>query len=145
MRLKIIFPVLTVIMVAFIWIHSMMPADMSSKESGFITEIVRYLFNVPDPDVNVEHYVRKLAHFSEYLVLGLLVAADTALYAGRSVSPYSIIAGIFTPFIDETIQLFSINRSGEVADMWIDFSGYMTGFICCAIIIKLMTAGKNKA
>ena len=35
---------------------------------------------------------------------------------------------IFTvPFLDETIQLFTEGRSGQISDVWLDMAGALTG------------------
>ena len=71
-KTKIIFTVLIVATLAFIWIHSAMPGDMSSEESGFIFDILSPVLGLILPDELVtEHLVRKLAHFSEYGLLGI--------------------------------------------------------------------------
>ena len=41
--------------------------------------------------------------------------------------PYTVSIGLFTCFIDETIQLGVEGRSGQVSDMWIDFFGVLLG------------------
>ncbi|HBE10387.1 MAG TPA: VanZ family protein, partial [Lachnospiraceae bacterium] len=37
----------------------------------------------------------------------------------------------------ETIQLFIPGRAGMIKDVWIDFSGFMTGFILVTVVRKL--------
>ena len=37
-----------------------------------------------------------------------------------------MLGGLLTALTDETIQLFVPGRSGQVTDIWIDFSGVMT-------------------
>ena len=41
--------------------------------------------------------------------------------------PYTVSIGLFTCFVDETIQLGVEGRSGQVSDMWIDFFGVLLG------------------
>ena len=40
-----------------------------------------------------------------------------------------MLGGLLTALTDETIQLFVPGRSGQVTDIWIDFSGVMTAFL----------------
>ena len=132
MKAKVIFPILTVLMVILIWAHSFMPADMSADESGLIVKLISDIFHITGS--NTDHIVRKCAHFSEYFVLGILVAIDCALYLKKIFCLFPVFCGLLTPQIDETIQLFSPGRSGELFDVWLDFSGYMTGLIFVGVI-----------
>ena len=47
--------------------------------------------------------------------------------------------GLFVAFIDETIQLFVVGRSGEIRDMWIDFAG-----VALATLIMLAISGNRR-
>ena len=54
---------------AFIFVNSAMPGEISSKESNFFVLIAARWIHV-DPWI-LGFYVRKTAHFTEYMVLGL--------------------------------------------------------------------------
>ena len=113
MKQKIL-KILIIASILFIWGHSAVPAEKSAKESGLILRILSYIFG---GERLTDHIVRKLAHFTEYAVLGFFLSC----YKEKLCSVLS--AGLFVSFIDETIQLFAAGRSGEVVDMWIDLSG----------------------
>ena len=140
MRAKKIFPMLTVLMIAVIWGHSMMPGEVSADESGFLTDFLQNLFNFTS--VDTEHIVRKCAHFFEYMILGILFAIDMILYKKRPFCPAAVIPGLLVPQVDESIQLFTPERSGSLVDVWLDFSGYVTGMIFVGVIYKIV---KKKA
>ena len=133
MKLKVLFSALTVVVISFIWLHSVMPGDMSENESGFVSQIIKAVFHISE-DADIEFAVRKTAHFTEYAVLGVLLVIDAILWTGRRFSPYCVIVGLLVPLIDETIQLFSTGRSGMVSDVWIDFSGFIIGMMICGLI-----------
>ncbi len=133
---KWIFPALTLVMVAFIWGHSLMPADMSSTESGIVSDILRFIFRLKDAEI--DEYVRKFAHFFEYMIFGILITIDTAILLKCVFRPENIAAGLFVPLVDETIQLFTLGRSGSLLDVWLDFTGFITGVICSVIIYKII-------
>lgn len=38
---------------------------------------------------------------------------------------------------DETIQLFVPGRSGQIADVWLDTAGYLTGALLTLLIFRL--------
>ena len=126
---EIILTILISVTLAVIWIHSMMPGDVSSEESGFVYELLAPFLKVLLPDEWVtEHLVRKMAHFSEYAVLGVEMMALAGL-RGR-VRPQFLVnvlySGLTVAFIDETIQIFS-GRGAMIADMWIDLAGFAVG------------------
>ena len=124
MRFRIIMFVLTASVIAFAFIHSSMPSVESAQESesvlDFVTVILKF-FGI-DPNLS-DHIIRKIAHFTEYTVLGALLCS--CAYSFDRIKPIKF--GLFTCFVDETIQLGIEGRSGQVSDMWIDFFGVLLG------------------
>ena len=51
---------------------------------------------------------------------------------------WPMLGGLLTALTDETIQLFVPGRSGQVTDIWIDFSGVMTGLLVGLILLGLV-------
>ncbi len=133
--LKIIPFILTVLTVLFIWFNSFMNSDNSELQSGFVLD----LFNNIGITVS-EHFIRKMAHFSEYFLLGLLVTIDfnviTKSTKYLTVMLSCFLTGIFTALIDESIQTFTPGRAGMVMDVWLDFSGFLFAFSFMTIYIK---------
>lgn len=77
--------ILIIITVALIWFQSCLPPDASSQESGFVmNRIVKpFLRFITGREAEVsEYFIRKLGHFTEYLILGLFVSLY-AISAGR--------------------------------------------------------------
>lgn len=133
-----------VVFTLFIWGNSMRTATQSAQQSGSVLVWMTPLLNaVHLPSVGFHTILRKLAHFSEYGLLGGLWATELWLgphpQKGRGAA---IRLGfcMLTAFLDETIQLFVPGRSGEVRDIWIDTSGALLGilFVCliCYVIKK---------
>ena len=60
---------ITLLIMAVIFIHSAMPADLSSQESFLFSRILVVLFRFDD--MTASFIVRKCAHFLEYTVLGV--------------------------------------------------------------------------
>ena len=118
-----------------IWGHSCMPATQSGAESGaesgaLLTVVQQLLPWMTD------HVLRKCAHFAEYAVLGALTAA--ALRTGAHFSwPAALLPGTLAALCDETIQLFVPGRSGQIADVWLDTAGYLTGALLTLLIFFL--------
>ena len=105
--------VLCALWIAAIFLHSLMPAELSKAESGGLLAWLAVLF----PGLT-HHLLRKLAHFSEFAVLGVLLSQCFRVRVSRP-----LLAGLLCALCDETIQLFVPGRSGEIRDLWIDFAG----------------------
>lgn len=77
----------------------------------------------------VDHPIRKMAHATEYAVLGFLLTGSyadrTKKRLGRFCVP--VVAGSFYAVSDELHQLFVPGRSCELTDMLIDSSGVVLG------------------
>lgn len=137
-----IWNLVAVIYICIIYGHSLMPADQSSAESGFVLQKLLGLFDA----VGIsgawlsEHLVRKTAHFMEYAVVGLLLRP--LLKTNGLLARYGVMAAVFfgflIPFVDETIQLFVEGRAGQISDVWLDISGVLTGYLMAALIKKVM-------
>ncbi len=127
-RLKYIFVILTVLCIGFIWINSSFDAVESSGLSGAIVVFIEKLIHIR---IN-ETVIRKMAHFTEFAGLGVLLTCDFILWNADIKKNWHNIAflGLLTAVVDETIQLFPKGRSSSLVDVWIDFAG-----VCCAVIV----------
>lgn len=117
---------------AFIWIHSTMPAADSDRESGWVMALLTPVLEIFVGKENVtHHFVRKLAHFSEFGVLGvtiggrLLVNKKTSLFHWY----HGLLSILAAAVVDETIQLFVEGRAGQVQDVLLDTAGGLTGLL----------------
>ena len=119
----------------------MQTATVSEGESGrFLAVLSKWLPFLSYDDGGM-YIVRKSAHFTEYLILGVLLALEFVnIVKGwfrRFVEPWML--ALFTAFIDETIQLFVEGRSGQVTDIWVDVAGAALG-----ILITLAITGNRR-
>ncbi len=107
----------------------------SKKSDSVIINLVEIISNKKvnnkDRDKYIEKYVfpvRKCAHFTIYLILGILVISLLSEY--RVVNFKAILYALLIVFLyacsDEFHQLFVPGRSSEIRDVLIDSSG---GFI----------------
>lgn len=129
--------ILIILWLCLIFGHSMMPGEVSSEESGFFVDLILNLFPSFENAENVGFFVRKAAHFTEFMILSILITLrlhdefDSFIKRFLTVSA----AGLFAAFIDETIQLFVEGRAGAVADMWVDFAGVVTGCLGVSFVM----------
>ena len=119
----------------------MIPASGSSEESRIVGEIVKPVLEVVVGKGNVtDHLVRKLAHFTEYMVLGCLMGANVAVRVRMSswfFWSYGLLLCLAVAVIDESIQIFSPGRSPQVTDVLLDTSGSLTGMVVMWVIVRL--------
>ena len=112
---------------AVIFSQSLMPAALSKAESGGL--LARLSALLP---FLTERALRKLAHFSEFAVLGGLLSFCLRVRISRP-----LLAGLLCALGDETIQLFVPGRSGQVSDVWIDFAGAAAAIAAMFLIRRL--------
>ncbi|MGN0509671.1 MAG: VanZ family protein [Ruminococcus sp.] len=138
LRFRVIVFILTVGMIAFAFIHSSMPADLSGEESESVMGVLQYILDFLGFSAELtDHIVRKAAHFAEYTVIGMLLVS--CAYSFSRTKPYRyysqiLFAGLATAVIDETIQLNVPGRSGQITDVLLDFSGVITGAVIMLLI-----------
>ena len=89
-----------------------------------------------------EHIIRKLAHFSEFMLEGFLLMLCLRVYTRHFVRHISwpLLAGMSTALMDETIQISIPNRTSSVTDVWIDMAGVIAGLFAALIILLILRA-----
>ena len=115
--------------VLFIWHNSWESAEVSAGRSGRATGIVNRVFAFLGQEPVTEHFVRKLAHFSEYgleSVLTVLLFLAYGFHAGKWRWKI-VLTGLVTAVIDESIQFFSAGRAPGFPDVCIDMAGFVCG------------------
>ena len=141
---------MSVAVMVLIFLHSSMPADLSSEESGVIVRLFTGLTGFDEEIVTV--IVRKTAHFLEYLMLGICLTQtmryrrysrnDFASLNGRCIFLPACAAGILYAFSDEVHQLFVPGRSCELRDVCIDAAGVICGSLIIRIKMKRLSSKK---
>lgn len=125
---------------AFIWGNSLVSQaeshDLSVGVLNFLPDFAKALF--PNQEQLV-HFVRKLAHFTEFACLGGLSAGLLALF--HKVSFHLVVhlfcCGFFVAAIDETIQIFT-GRGSQLQDVWLDFAGFVTGLFLVLLVRAIL-------
>lgn len=148
-----------IVVLAVIWGHSCMPPDMSGKESSWVMNIIRPVLGALIGEDNVTMLlVRKLGHFTEYLILGAVLFINLMLrpdgpgidsetgikreYSKKKVFGCAMLFAFPAAVIDETIQIFS-GRGPAIADVWIDMAGAASGAgIACLLYMLRHCNGK---
>lgn len=131
-----------VLNLGFIWGNSLLPAEISQSVSDWVAEMI------PDftpSDIQPEEesgILRKIAHFTEFASLGL-VLAWLAVLLGKPWR-YLFFAGVLAASADEIIQMFVPGRGPAVLDVLIDTSGLLTGMLLLKIGYLLFTVYQSK-
>ncbi len=136
---RIIFTTLTLFLVGFIFYNSALDADESTVYSSGVLSMIEGFFHSLNIDITIsENFVRKCAHFAEFFTLGALLSFTVRSYI-KKVDYKLLLApvlGLAVACIDETIQLYSVGRSGQLSDVILDFFGVCTAVLIFYIILK---------
>lgn len=94
----------------------------------------------------IEKIIRKLAHFSIYTLVGILMMALMSTYdlEQRKRIITSLIVGIIYASSDEIHQLFVPGRSAMVTDVMIDTAGVALGISITILLTKGLQKIKQK-
>lgn len=125
--------------IVFIFVRSLQPGTASNGESRWMLELLQRCLGWLPIQLNM-HLVRKLAHFTEFAVLGALAGGLFGLgrrgRLWRSLF-YAAVVGGGIALCDETIQLFVAGRNGQVKDVWLDLAGAVTGVVVVTLALYL--------
>ena len=120
-------------------IFSFSSAD-ANKSTGTSDKVITTMIEIKDKITNNEtpknekeiivknssFYIRKLAHITEYLILGFLMFNLLNQYSVTNIY-YAISLSILYSCTDEFHQLFISGRSGSIRDVLIDSIGILIG------------------
>lgn len=130
--------VLVAIWMIIIFLMSSFDATESTNQSNFIVNIITNIFKIENIEL-LSFIIRKLAHFTEYLILGFLTI--NMLNKNDISKKYllSILICIIYATSDEIHQIFVPGRACQLVDVTIDFIGALTG-----IFIYKQTRNSNQ-
>lgn len=142
--------ILRIFLIILIVLWTLLIFSFSSQDGGESSGLSRMVveFFVKDPELvdKIEPYARKIAHFSEYGLGGILFISLFSTYdwSDRRKIITSISLGVWYAIMDEVHQLMVPGRSGALKDVYIDSLGFSTGVIGTLIIIKIFELIKEK-
>ena len=128
-----------VLILWMIVIFSFSSADVN-KSTGTSDKVITTMIEIKDKITNDEtpnnekeiivknssFYIRKIAHITEYLILGFLMFNLLKQYSVTNIY-YAIGLSILYSCTDEFHQLFISGRSGSIRDILIDSIGILIG------------------
>lgn len=158
---KRIYVVISILIMAFIFIQSSLPADLSDAESNWLIRMIPGISE--NTALELTFIVRKSAHFLEYTLLGLSLyltfgndrltdrrwenrkrenrkwdnrkwKKTTGIFHEKYL-PW--LAGTLYAVTDELHQHFVPGRSCELRDVCIDSAGVLCGILCMVIYWRI--------
>lgn len=134
----IIFAVLTLAITVFIFSNSLQVGETSAAQSDIIAEIADRMLRavgITLEERTLTVVIRKLAHFSEYFILGASsLGFILTAFSKRRFAVFSPIYCLAVAVCDEFImQAMTAGRAPLWTDVLIDFSGVMTAFVIICI------------
>ena len=152
-RIKIILKGLALVLwCVVIFMFSANNADESNKQSNAVfNAVIEFVNPVYDTTAQAEYkdtatfIIRKLAHFSEYALLGILAFINLAMV--KKLGYRGLFAAVFSCIYassDEIHQLFVPGRAGQVRDVLIDTSGAVAGILLAILIRKIWLKSREK-
>lgn len=142
---KIIKLIMLLTCMGLIFYFSAQPDTNSTVQTNvvvdFLYKIYAFVFggNRIDYLLFVDKYfapTRKLAHFSEFALLGILIYINIIEYIDTNKVLYSIIFASLYSISDEIHQLFVPGRYCSIIDMSIDISGAVFGILFIHLLLK---------
>lgn len=147
--IRYFFLMLTLIWMVIIFMYSHRPGPESKQDSykfGMIfcrVFIINYEEMSPDEQMELaykmDHPVRKLAHFTEYFILGVFLFGAVDSKKRRIVMRWFLPWLIATLYAvsDEVHQFFIPGRNCNAWDVFIDSAGACVGVIICILVTRL--------
>lgn len=141
----IIRSILIVLIILWAILIFSMSNQQGSESSGLSRRITTWFFREEQIDI-VEPYIRKIAHFGEYTIGGMLFMSLFLTYewTENKQITISILLGIWYSILDEIHQIFIPNRSGNIKDVWIDTLGISFGVCLILLFYKLYKKYRKK-
>lgn len=140
---------LTSALIVWIFSNSLKDAAESSAQSGAVLAAVQRVLDAlfAGKIVVSSHFIRKLAHFSEYALLGAMLFFTARAYgATRRKWVFPALIAALVPFLDEGLQFFSEGRAPLLTDVAIDLAGGACGMLFALAVLFFFgrAAGKRK-
>ena len=130
--------VINVILVIMWMIVIFYLSNQNSTETTNTTNIIYKLFRISTNSDVVFILIRKLAHISEYLILGFLLCNMFNSFNVKNIFIYTILICIIYSCLDELHQLFINGRNCQFIDCLIDLLGTIIGILFYKLKNKIL-------
>ena len=144
----VLFSILSMLILCFIFGNSLLGKEQSGAKSSLVADLLRPILDPKEkiPEDLFHHFVRKLAHFTEFAALGAALSWRLGMLEKRKFP--ALVYSFGTACLDETIQLFVPDRGPAIRDVVIDTCGAAVGILLLLLgektIGKIKTSKENK-
>lgn len=111
--------------------------ELSRKVAQRIVQVMEAQGDKTQSLDKVNLIVRKLAHFSEYLLLGVLLAVALTHLLGRAwlAVPLAGLLGVGFAYCDEWVQSGTPGRTQSIFDVMVDSAGLAVGLVAFSVVM----------
>ena len=120
-------------------------SGLSRKVTNFVVEIIPSIKNMPETEKEnvvdrVESIVRKIAHYSIYTLVGILLMGLMCTYRIKEFDriAVSLIIGVIYASTDEIHQAFVPGRGPLITDVILDSMGVLTGIFIFMLVATMI-------
>ena len=118
---------LLILNLIFIWGNSLLPGEVSGAISLWVKNLLACFFPGEGDPQTGHGLLRKIAHFTEFCCLGVLLCWLCEMLGKRPFN--SLIYSILAACTDEGIQCFVPDRGPGIRDVMIDTAGAALGIL----------------
>lgn len=132
-------PLLLLAWMSLIFYMSSCNGESSGNMSSSLLLFIARILNIEDTEnfiLNYAFIIRKLAHFTEYFVLGILMYINLHTKTKKALM-FSVLLSFLYAISDEIHQLFVSDRVFAYFDIMIDTLGSLFGVCFTNLIMKL--------
>lgn len=143
-----------VIMMVVIFLFSAMPGDESGETSGTVMRLVVGVFESlthedisPERQEQIHFLVRKIAHFTEFMILGMTAVLAFYRKERRRLANCLIPAAVSVLYAasDEFHQRFVPGRGPSLRDVCVDAAGVLTAVTLLTFILWIIEKRQKKS
>ncbi len=166
-KIKLLLSILMILWILAVFLFSSQDGTSSKNTSGVFVKIAMYFqenilkinneLSYNDRYDITEYIIRKYAHYTLYLIGGVLVTSNILIRVLEEknkikkhikdkidIIGYSIIISVIFAMLDEIHQAFSEARTPKITDVSIDTLGAITGILFVMIIYIKKINDKSK-
>lgn len=138
---SLLYFLLAILLMMGIWIFSSRSGTVSQVQSDSLLD----LLHLPETPL-ASFIIRKMAHFSIYLVLGIawLLFFSSLGWSRKKACLAALACCIHYAGIDEFHQTFIDGRSGEIRDVLLDGTGSLAGIGLCCLVAPVFQSLKAR-
>lgn len=126
-------------------------SSLSKEVTENVTKRINKIQNLEETErknvlSRIEKIIRKIAHFSLYTIVGILLMSLACTYEFTEFKRggISFLIGLMYACLDELYQFFISERSAQITDVMIDSMGVLFGILLVMLIYKIYTSRKEK-